>query len=401
MTLLAFDYQSARHIDADGRLHVSKSNISKAQVSKYYGQEIPGYLELGLDPTKIYKLYRPEEELAKAASTFNNLPILRTHQAVTANDPKPDLVIGSIGSDVSFEKPYLTASLCIWDAQEIAAIQSGVKQELSCSYRYVPKMSPGEYNGEKYDGEMTEIQANHLALVEAGRAGSDVYVSDENTIKENEMENEESKNSLKAKLDTLSGDFTPEQLAKILAVLTGEKAPDVVEAIEPNGEDDEVVEVQGPLTAQGAPEVKKAPELNSEVFSRLALFLEAKGFSPEDIRAACAMLDLDDLPGYDEEEVKKEDEKIAAAMDSMRKEFKQLEAAKHAVRGTVGDVLGMDSAEQVYRFALDALSIKHKDVKELAALSAMYSIAAGKKSPAVAQDSQSSVVKFPGLARFK
>jgi hypothetical protein len=40
-------------------------------------------------------------------------------------------------------------------------------------------MTPGTSpEGEKYDGRMTQIVANHIALVEAGRAGPDVMVAD-------------------------------------------------------------------------------------------------------------------------------------------------------------------------------------------------------------------------------
>ena len=69
--LMAFDRQSARSIDADGRLHVSKTNISKANVCPYFGREIPNWQELGLDGDKVYRLYRDPEELAKGEVTVN------------------------------------------------------------------------------------------------------------------------------------------------------------------------------------------------------------------------------------------------------------------------------------------------------------------------------------------
>ncbi|MGB8839433.1 MAG: DUF2213 domain-containing protein, partial [Aliidongia sp.] len=61
----------------------------------------------------------------------------------------------------------------------IDAVESGAQRELSCGYRYVAEMSPGTSpDGVKYDGRMTQIVANHVALVEAGRAGPDVMVAD-------------------------------------------------------------------------------------------------------------------------------------------------------------------------------------------------------------------------------
>ena len=43
---LAFDRSTVRTIDADGRLHVAKSHISKAGVNLYSGKEIPGWQAL-------------------------------------------------------------------------------------------------------------------------------------------------------------------------------------------------------------------------------------------------------------------------------------------------------------------------------------------------------------------
>jgi len=83
--LLAFDRSSARAYDADGRLHVKMSNISKATVNPYYGHEIPDYERLGLDPDRVYNLLRHPEELEKGAPTFNNCPILAEHVPVCAD----------------------------------------------------------------------------------------------------------------------------------------------------------------------------------------------------------------------------------------------------------------------------------------------------------------------------
>src|SRR5438552_84173 len=79
---LAFDRASVRSYRKDGQMDVAVANISKACVNPYVGHEIPGWQELGLEPDKIYKLLRDPEELAKAASTFNNVPILSEHVAV-------------------------------------------------------------------------------------------------------------------------------------------------------------------------------------------------------------------------------------------------------------------------------------------------------------------------------
>lgn len=175
---LAFDRASVRRIDQDGRLHVELTNISKANICPYKGSEIPGAEQLGLDQDKIYKLLRDPEELEKATATFNNIPLLSEHIAVSAQEPQKEKVVGSTGTDAVFVAPYLRNSLVIWDAEAIRGVQDQSQQEISCAYRYVPDMTPGVYEGEPYDGVMREIRGNHVALVATGRAGPDVIVGD-------------------------------------------------------------------------------------------------------------------------------------------------------------------------------------------------------------------------------
>jgi hypothetical protein len=177
--LLAFDRTSVRRISADGHLHVAQSNISAARVDPYHGREIPGHEELGLDPGKKYWLWRHPDELKKAAATFNNKPILVEHVPVTADKHKPDLVVGSTGTDAVYEHPYLKNSLVFWTTPAIDAINSGEQRQLSCAYHYQPVMRPGiTPDGVPYDGIMTELHGNHIALVEDGRAGDNVIVAD-------------------------------------------------------------------------------------------------------------------------------------------------------------------------------------------------------------------------------
>ncbi len=175
---LAFDERTARFYDKDARLHLAVSNISKAVVNPYLGKEIPEFEQLGLEPNRIYRLYRDPEELAKAAPTFNGIPVLSEHVAVDAMNHRPDLVIGATGTDANFANPYLQNSLVFWAGDAIQDIESEEKKELSSAYRYRACMTPGSVQGEKFDGVMRDIIGNHVALVKEGRAGSDVVVGD-------------------------------------------------------------------------------------------------------------------------------------------------------------------------------------------------------------------------------
>lgn len=174
---LALD-ASVRTIDANGHLRVAKTVISKAAVNPYYGREIPGADSLGLDPDKIYHLLRDPDELKQAADTFKGKQLLLRHIPVDSRDTKKEFTIGAIGSDVSFDNGNLYADLTVWDDEGIGLIESKKMQELSAGYSYKPDMTPGEFNGEAYDGVMRSIHGNHVALVERGRIGRDAVIAD-------------------------------------------------------------------------------------------------------------------------------------------------------------------------------------------------------------------------------
>lgn len=182
MEILAFDKASARKLDENGFLHVEMCNISKEAVNDYYGHEIPDWEEHGLEPNRIYKGYRPAEELEKAVETFNMLPLLDEHVEDSADDPQLDHRIGNLGSVARFKRPYLQNSLVFQRADAIERLNAlddeEVVKELSSCYRYDPVFEPGVFNGEKYDFRMTNIRGNHVAVVPTGRAGSDVVVAD-------------------------------------------------------------------------------------------------------------------------------------------------------------------------------------------------------------------------------
>jgi hypothetical protein len=173
----AFD-RSARTVDADGRLHVAGCRISKAAVNPYAGAEIPDYEALGLDPARQYMLYRDSQELAKAAATFENMPLLLDHVPVNADAPAQELICGTV-SNVRFDAPYLVADVTVWRQDAIDAIESGERREISCAYRFQADMTAGVHrDGQRFDGVMRNLQANHVALVAEGRAGPDVMVAD-------------------------------------------------------------------------------------------------------------------------------------------------------------------------------------------------------------------------------
>lgn len=445
---LAMD-KSARTYDADGRLHVARSHISKAAVNPYYGREIPGCEQLGLDPDKVYRLLRDPKELEKATPTFARLPILKEHVPVSADAPQPDLVIGAIGSCVVFDNPYLDADLSFWIDSAIAGIETGTVKELSCAYRYVPVMGPGEFDGDHYDGRMTEIQGNHLALVEDGRAGSDVVVADrdpfQTSFKERTMKMTKLGKALFAALSGLSPRLAQdaalggivgnavrkgfsniaikEKLLALDATLNPQQLDNVIDALLDVNDNPEPKEVKKPLDEGAGDEEDPREKLRKILAGKVddAVMDEAldcfpkadakdgKGgtFPPDE--GLDEKLDEKGRTGpksddAEEEPMKKKD--VDRAMDSLgkklRTQFKDAAEAARDVRTVVGDVIGMDSAVEIYGFALDQMQVDRKGVEGVSALRALFRVAGNRLAQArvIVSDSTELEKRFPNVARF-
>lgn len=182
MPRLAMDRApTMRNKDVNGWLHIRDCRISKANVCPYLGHEIPEASKLGLDPNKVYNLYRDAAALEASAPTFERAPLMLEHLGVTAksaqNEKVKRKIIGAI-SNVRWQAPYLVADLTVWDGEGIEAIESTRQQELSPGYHYKPEMNAGVLDGLPYEGRMLDIVANHLCIVDTGRTGPDVMVND-------------------------------------------------------------------------------------------------------------------------------------------------------------------------------------------------------------------------------
>ncbi|WP_308034212.1 DUF2213 domain-containing protein [Neisseria lactamica] len=383
--------RSLRSYDQDGRLHVESSNISKATVNPYYGGEIPNYRQLGLEPKKVYYLLRDPEELEKAAPTFNNLPLLNKHIPVSADEPQKEVIAGTTGSDTVFEDGYLKCSLAVWDAEAIAGIESGEQVELSSAYRYTADMTAGEFEGRHYDGVMRDIVGNHVALVDVGRAGRDVVVSDADPFnkKENTMKLKAgAKARIQAAVQPLlaqDAELSPDELLQVIGSLNnevqtaqddgGELPPENVENVGTDGDDSDDGE------NNTAPAEDEEPEKTAEDEAPEA----PEGGAPKPAQdAAISKMAMDAA--------------IQKAVAAERKRAQALAAAQREVAHIVGDV-AMDNAADVYKFALEQSGIDVTGVHP-SAYRAMVGMLGKPKQP-MAQDAAKTAEQFPGLSRIR
>lgn len=366
---LAFDRASVRTIDANGRLQISRTNISKANVNGYYGREIPRSEELGLEPNKLYRLWRHPDELRKAAKTFNNIPVLSKHIPDFPTDPPNEFRVGVTHSNAEFDGTYLTVGMSIWDNSAIAGIESGEQRELSASYKYVADMTPGVTpDGEPYDGVMRDIFGNHEALVPDGRAGPDVLVADSLPPELNHMRKHKVA-AIRATLKPLlaqDADLEAEVRKALLALDEAEKEDEKENKTADDEDDDE------------KDKKKTADDEDDEEDKDKKKTAEDEDDEEDDKVSKTAM-----------------DSAIRLAADSATKKaaenFRKVREAEQIVRPLIGDVVAMDSAEDVYRTALEQSGVDIAGVHP-SAYPAMVKMAISQKEnsrPVIAQDSAS------------
>ncbi|HFC6354395.1 TPA: DUF2213 domain-containing protein [Neisseria lactamica] len=382
--------RSLRSYDQDGRLHVESSNISKATVNPYYGGEIPNYRQLGLEPKKVYYLLRDPEELEKAAPTFNNLPLLNKHIPVSADEPQKEMIAGTTGSDTVFEDGYLKCSLAVWDAEAIAGIESGEQVELSSAYRYTADMTAGEFEGRHYDGVMRDIVGNHVALVDVGRAGRDVVVSDADPF--HERKTMKLKAGAKARIQAAvqpllaqDAELSPDELLQVIGSLNNEvqTAQDDGKELPPENVENVGTDEDGQDDGENnsAPAEDEEPEKTAEDEAPEA----PEGGAPKPAQdAAISKMAMDAA--------------IQKAVAAERKRAQALAAAQREVAHIVGDV-AMDNAADVYKFALEQSGIDVTGVHP-SAYRAMVGMLGKPKQP-MAQDAAKTAEQFPGLSRIR
>lgn len=412
---LALDAQSVRRYDNNGNLHVAVSHLTKAQVRPYYGSEIIGWQRLKLEPTKVYYGYAPPEELSKpeTVESTNGIPIQLDHHPDYADDPQLKTRVGSTGTDGAFREPYLDNSLHITVENAIRRILDGSMRELSLAYSYTPDFTSGKTpDGDPYDFIMRDISANHVALVEQGRAGRDVLVQDSQLKEVGPMDDKEKTTP------ATDGDPAVEKKEVALARAIGEAAKGI--------EDLHTQDQEGNVIDKPAEDEPVAEDEDKDAAIRRILDdMVEKGLKPEDARSFLgALKDLaynpDEAQDGDEDMAEGADDELEQADGAEPDDCEQivqdgLKACGYDAEGsakrierrimnrfaamdecakTLGKVRAnaYDSAESVYLAALRQEGVNTKGVSPQAARAAYRAFMAGKsraRKGSFAQDSAS------------
>jgi hypothetical protein len=369
---LALDSQRSK--DESGHLKVARTVLSKAAVNPYFGREIPDYLELGLDPDKVYKLLRDPSALEAGADTFKGKQLLIKHEYVDSKKPEKELVIGTVGSNIEYEDGKLYGDITVWDAEAIELIESEKMAELSASYWYKANMVPGEFQGEAYDGTMLDIHGNHVALVARGRIGRDAIISDKLPFElEFHMLKKGTKQRVAAKLQTLAkgGIANDSDVEEVIR--------EVAENIEHKPSFDEA----------------KLRELAGDNYDAIVEMLGGKAAEDEVPEKPEGGADKPAEDEEDEEAEELEEERKETAMDadaiaaSVQARIEGKYAARDKVEPLVGRIAldGFKDASAIYAYALKQKGIACDGVNE-AGLAQLVAMAASQsKRPQVALDS--------------
>lgn len=148
-----------------GFVYVKNVPIARVGVFPYIKADKSVEMEAKL-PTELLS-----DETVQSA---DNKPVTNNHPGELVNQINANKYMkGFTASNAHVENDTLRVDMTITDRDLIEAINQG-KQELSIGFQTDVVPAKGEYKGVAYDSVQKNIQINHVAVVERGRAGHSV-----------------------------------------------------------------------------------------------------------------------------------------------------------------------------------------------------------------------------------
>lgn len=164
---------TTRKKTSEGYLQVS-ALAGRPGIQNYSPADFPREaLPAGIRDAMTIKLLRPDNVVKDSATSFRMKPVTVEHppEMVNASNVKK-YQVGIVDGIEVVDGANIKASLLVQDNDAIAVIDSG-KEQVSLGYDAEISWESGtdETHG-MYDGIMTAITGNHLAIVDRARAGS-------------------------------------------------------------------------------------------------------------------------------------------------------------------------------------------------------------------------------------
>jgi hypothetical protein len=158
----------------DGYL-VAEAKAVRTGIQLYLGDEV------GKPDMKIVRVYRPAEEVFADASlqSFTHAPVTLNHPKDAVNSANwKDLAVGEVSTAAKKDGDWVWLPLILKDAAAISDVEAG-KRELSAGYECSLDWTAGTTDdGQQFDAVQRNIKINHLAIVDAARAGSQARIGD-------------------------------------------------------------------------------------------------------------------------------------------------------------------------------------------------------------------------------
>lgn len=148
----------------EGFLKVDGSKIARTGIQEYMRADGKVVKEFR-DPAQVFNV--------DSLKSYALQPLTNTHpvKMLSTTDAKKHAV-GAVGEAFNLDNKWVSAPISVWDADAIKAIEAG-RVQLSAGYSCEVVDEPGEYEGQHYDCKQVGIVVNHLALVDAARAGAE------------------------------------------------------------------------------------------------------------------------------------------------------------------------------------------------------------------------------------
>lgn len=349
---------TARVQDINGWFEIKENPLSKVGVFPYLGSTIDRDGSMGLDPDKIYQVYRPAKELQdkECIDSFKLLPWINDHEMLggelTPAEKKG--VEGVIGEDVFFDDSdqTLKGNIKVFSENLKSSIDYG-KEELSCGYRCKYERESGNFDGTRYDVIQRTIRGNHLALVEQGRMGPEVAVLDKAEVFTFTIDSKEFRMDPEKKEGETAEDMSPAEVTTALKDIMSQLAALSEAMAEMKKPAEDMKEEEGAEDAGGNGPSKDAEDKGDE---------ESSG--------------MDSLAD-ENKELKSQVEKLQTSMDSLEKDgMKNLMSQiskRDALASSLSEHVGtFDHSEMtlgdVAKYGVDKLELTCDSGQEVAVL---------------------------------
>lgn len=172
-----------RFIDAltlDGSVQVTDRGLVTVAKAARTGIQIYLGSEMGRPELDFVRVYRPADEVFadNALQSYSHAPVTLDHPNEPVTPENWDRYAkGEVSTAAKVNEGWVSLPLIVKSADAIAAIQSG-KRELSAGYSCNIDWTAGTADGQSYDAVQRGIVINHLAIVDAARAGPEARIGD-------------------------------------------------------------------------------------------------------------------------------------------------------------------------------------------------------------------------------